>query len=207
METWLDRLPSGWKRLVSLHMILKRYVVVSWVDMIYSEWLISCQFCQGFSIFTTCFMLVSVESVHSAYICSIIIARPEAWGFWFSSVLVLLRAWAIWGTRRRVTNIFAWSYVGYIVVLMASSVHGLYTGNSRSLCTVFIFICKNGFASVVHFQFLKVAQVCVATGPSRWLLFGSCSILILCYFKEYVVGRFYIVSCILTDVSSALMIL
>ncbi|KAG1880516.1 hypothetical protein C8R48DRAFT_167539 [Suillus tomentosus] len=104
------------------------------------------KFCQGFAIFSTCFMLVSVESIH---------------------ILVLLRAWAIWGTRRRVTNIFAWSYVVYIVVLMASSVWGLYTGNSRSLCTVFIFIRKNGFASVVHFQFLRVAQVCVATGPSR----------------------------------------
>ncbi|KAG1907902.1 uncharacterized protein F5891DRAFT_997744 [Suillus fuscotomentosus] len=93
------------------------------------------KFCRGFSIFSTCFTLVSVESIH---------------------ILVLLRAWAIWGTRRRVTNIFAWSYVGCIVVLMVSSVYGLYTGN-------------------IHFQFLEVAQVCVATGPNYvWLIyFGS----------------------------------
>ncbi|KAG1795157.1 uncharacterized protein HD556DRAFT_1307740 [Suillus plorans] len=111
------------------------------------------KFCQGFSIFTTCFMRVSIESIH---------------------ILVLLRAWAIWGTRRRVTNIFTWSYVGYIVVLVASSAYGLYAGN-------------------IHFQFLDVVQVCVATGP-------------ICYFKAYVVGRFYIVFGILTDVSSASMI-
>lgn len=96
------------------------------------------KFCQGFAIFSTCFMLVSVESIH---------------------ILVLLRAWAIWGTRRRVTNIFAWSYVVYIVVLMASSVWGLYTGN-------------------IHFQFLRVAQVCVATGPKYvWLIYFASFIL------------------------------
>ncbi|KAG2112980.1 uncharacterized protein F5147DRAFT_835107 [Suillus discolor] len=96
------------------------------------------KFCQGFSIFTTCFMLVSIQSIH---------------------ILVLLRAWAIWGTRRRVMMSFAWSYVGCIVVLVASAVYGLYAGD-------------------IQFQFLDVAQVCVATGPKYvWSIYVGSFIL------------------------------
>jgi len=39
-------------------------------------------------------------------------------------VLVLLRAWAIWGTRKRVINILIWSYMIYVVVLMGGLMYG-----------------------------------------------------------------------------------
>jgi hypothetical protein len=67
-------------------------------------------------------MYLSTESIHSAYIYSIV-ARLESFGF--SSVLVLVRAWAIWGTRKRVTKILAWSYVCYILMLLTGSAHNL----------------------------------------------------------------------------------
>lgn len=50
-------------------------------------------------------------------------------------------------------------------------------------------------------MFLDVIHVCVTTMPSKWLLFDSYSILIVCCFEEYVVSWFYIVFGILTDVS------
>ncbi|KAG2345856.1 hypothetical protein BDR05DRAFT_93118 [Suillus weaverae] len=92
-------------------------------------------FCRRFAIFTTCFMFVSSELIH---------------------ILVLVRAWAIWGTRKRVTNILAWSYVCYVVMLLAGSAHSLSTGN-------------------IQFLFLDVIQVCMTRMPKYvWLVyFGS----------------------------------
>jgi hypothetical protein len=110
-------------------------------------------------------MFLSTESVHSAYIYSIITARLERIGF--SSVLVLVRAWAIWGTRKRVTNILTWSYVGYVMMLLAGSAHTLQLGNSGSHLFVFILICKNSCALVVQYQFINVIHVCVTTMPSK----------------------------------------
>ncbi|KAG2143819.1 uncharacterized protein EDB93DRAFT_1291165 [Suillus bovinus] len=83
------------------------------------------EFCQGFSIFTTCFMFISTESVH---------------------ILVLVRAWAIWGTRRGVMNILAWSYVGYIVMLLVGATFHLH-------------------AYHLHFEFLQAIHVCVTKMP------------------------------------------
>ncbi|KAG2031664.1 hypothetical protein BDR03DRAFT_92205 [Suillus americanus] len=93
------------------------------------------KFCQGFATFTTCFMLLSTESIH---------------------ILVLVRAWAIWGTRKRVMNILAWSYVCYVVTMLASSTYSVQAGN-------------------IHYLFLDVIQVCVTTMPKyMWLIyFGS----------------------------------
>ncbi|KAG1885822.1 hypothetical protein F4604DRAFT_1973264 [Suillus subluteus] len=83
------------------------------------------KFCQRFVIFTTCFMFVSTESIH---------------------ILVLMRAWAIWGTRKRVTKILTWSYVGYIVMLLSGSAFNL---NARDN----------------QFPFLDVIHVCVTIMP------------------------------------------
>ncbi|KAG1812825.1 uncharacterized protein BJ212DRAFT_1588845 [Suillus subaureus] len=96
------------------------------------------KFCQRFTIFTTCFMFVSTESIH---------------------ILVLVRAWAIWGTRKRLTNIFTWSYVGYVLMLLISSVHSLHARN-------------------IQFLFLDVTQVCVTIMPKYvWLVYVGSFIL------------------------------
>ncbi|KAG2364681.1 hypothetical protein BDR07DRAFT_771309 [Suillus spraguei] len=93
------------------------------------------KFCQCFAVFTTCFMFVSIESIH---------------------ILVLVRAWAIWGTQKRVKNILAWSYVGYVATLLVSSAYSVHAGN-------------------IQYLFLDVIQVCVTTMPDDlWLVyFGS----------------------------------
>ncbi|KAG1826027.1 uncharacterized protein BJ212DRAFT_319514 [Suillus subaureus] len=96
------------------------------------------KFCQHFVIFTTWFMFVSTESIH---------------------ILVLMRAWAIWGTRKRATKILGWSYVGYILMLLAGSAHNL---NARNM----------------QFPFLDVIHVCVTTMPEYvWLVYVGSFIL------------------------------
>ncbi|KAG1771103.1 hypothetical protein EV702DRAFT_1202132 [Suillus placidus] len=131
-------------------------------------------FCRHFAIFTTCFMFASSELIHSTYIYRQSLHVLRVWGF---SVLVLVRAWAIWGARKWVTNILAWSYVCYVVMLLYGSAHSLSTGNSGSFCSDFIFIRNNGSASVVHFLFLDVIQS--ATSKNMWLVaFKSCSWLV-----------------------------
>ncbi|KAG2072385.1 hypothetical protein BDR04DRAFT_1230524 [Suillus decipiens] len=96
------------------------------------------KFCQCFAVFTTCFMFISIESIH---------------------ILVLVRAWAIWGTRKRVMSILAWSYVGYVVTLLVSSAYSVHAANIRYL-------------------FLDVIQVCVTTMPDYvWLVYVGSFIL------------------------------
>ncbi|KAG1867972.1 hypothetical protein DFJ58DRAFT_119304 [Suillus subalutaceus] len=96
------------------------------------------KFCQRFVIFTTCFMFVSTESIH---------------------ILVLMRAWAIWGTRKRVTKILTWSYVGYIVMLLSGSAFNLNARNNQ-------------------FPFLDVIHVCVTIMPKYvWLVYVGSFIL------------------------------
>lgn len=96
------------------------------------------EFCQRFVIFTTCFMFISTESIH---------------------ILVLMRAWAIWGTRKHVTKILAWSYVGYILMLLAGSASNLNAKNHQ-------------------FSFLDVIHVCVTIMPKHvWLVYVGSIIL------------------------------
>ncbi|KAG1738999.1 hypothetical protein EDB19DRAFT_1712426 [Suillus lakei] len=96
------------------------------------------KFCQHFATFTTCFMFVSTESIH---------------------ILVLVRGWAIWGTRKRVTKILIWSYLSYIVMLLVCSSRSLLAGN-------------------VQFSFLDEIHVCVATMPKLvWLVYVGSFIL------------------------------
>ncbi|KAG0698164.1 hypothetical protein DFH29DRAFT_1081920 [Suillus ampliporus] len=93
------------------------------------------EFCQRFATFTTCFMFLSTESIH---------------------IIVLMRAWAIWGTRKIVTKILIWSYVSYILMLLVGSVY-------------------NVNASHYVFPQLDVIRICVTTMPKYvWLIyFGS----------------------------------
>ncbi|KAG2093114.1 uncharacterized protein F5147DRAFT_840531 [Suillus discolor] len=96
------------------------------------------EFCQRFAIFTTCFMFVSTESIH---------------------ILVLVRAWAIWGTRKYVANIIGWSYVGYIIMLLAGSAFNLHNDN-------------------IQFEFLDVIHVCTAKMTKYvWLIYVGSFIL------------------------------
>ncbi|KAG2144275.1 hypothetical protein DEU56DRAFT_237172 [Suillus clintonianus] len=95
----------------------------------------SMAFCQSFTYFTTCFVFLSTESIH---------------------ILVLMRAWAIWGTPKRVSTILIWSYVSYVLILIATSLHRINT---------------------IHLSFphLNVTQICVGSFPKYvWLMyFGS----------------------------------
>lgn len=96
------------------------------------------KFCQRFAIFTTCFMFISTESIH---------------------ILVLVRAWAIWGTRKRVTNILTWSYVGYVIMLLSGSAHTLQSAD-------------------IQYLFVDVIHVCVTTMPKYvWLVYVGSFIL------------------------------
>ncbi|KAG0707929.1 hypothetical protein DFH29DRAFT_1075917 [Suillus ampliporus] len=93
------------------------------------------EFCRRFAVLTTCFMFLSTESIH---------------------ILVLLRAWAIWGTRKIVTKVLIWSYVSYILMLLVGSMYNV---------------------NAYHYPFphLDMIHVCVATMPKYvWLIyFGS----------------------------------
>ncbi|KAG1857381.1 hypothetical protein DFJ58DRAFT_726954 [Suillus subalutaceus] len=57
-------------------------------------------FCQRFSIITSYFMFISSESIH---------------------ILVLIRAWAIWGAQRGMSNILIGGYVSYVLILLGIS--------------------------------------------------------------------------------------
>ncbi|KAG0707925.1 hypothetical protein DFH29DRAFT_559705 [Suillus ampliporus] len=69
------------------------------------------EFCQRFAVFTTCFMFLSTVSIH---------------------ITVLVRAWAIWGTRKIVTKILIWSYVSYILFVVIASAYSVNAGHCRS---------------------------------------------------------------------------
>ncbi|KAG2143808.1 uncharacterized protein EDB93DRAFT_1251860 [Suillus bovinus] len=93
-------------------------------------------FCQRFAISTTCFMLLSSESIH---------------------ILVLMRAWAIWGTRKRETNILVGGYVFYVLILLAMNLIGAVHDSHED------------------FQYLDLVGICVSAMPEyMWLsYFGS----------------------------------
>jgi hypothetical protein len=69
---------------------------------------------------TTYFMILSSESIHSACASFFMVAHAENQ----YSVLVLIRAWAIWGTSRSVTNILVGSYATYVLILLALASYG-----------------------------------------------------------------------------------
>ena len=47
----------------------------------------------------------------------------------FYAVLVLMRAWAIWGTKRRTTKFLIWSYVIYFIVQMFGAMWSIVGGH------------------------------------------------------------------------------
>jgi hypothetical protein len=64
-----------------------------------------------------------------------------------SSVLVLTRAGAIWGTRKRVTQILIMGYIGYVLVLMGAATFGV--NNSHGIHLAGFFFSSLSFTEMV----------------------------------------------------------
>ncbi|KAG2116169.1 hypothetical protein DEU56DRAFT_173519 [Suillus clintonianus] len=97
-------------------------------------------FCNHFAFFTSCFTILSTESIH---------------------ILVLIRARAIWGTQKCLTNILIWSYVSYVLVLIGTGTYGV-LANHGLPPHCFSFSCtKNDCALAVQFLYIDVTHVCV----------------------------------------------
>lgn len=62
------------------------------------------------------------------------------------SVLVLMRAWAIWGTRKRVTQILIMCYIGYVLMLMSAATYGINNKHGSPRCSF-------------HFSFTEMAAL------------------------------------------------
>ncbi|KIJ60341.1 hypothetical protein HYDPIDRAFT_117233 [Hydnomerulius pinastri MD-312] len=90
-------------------------------------------FCQKFHLFTSIFMILAAESIH---------------------VLVLTRAWAIWGCKRRVAIRLAAGYLLYIVAMIS----------------VVIYATKTKIFST--FQAVETSDICTGyTTPYVWLIY------------------------------------
>ncbi|KAG1726146.1 hypothetical protein EDB19DRAFT_1833546 [Suillus lakei] len=87
-------------------------------------------FCHRFAFFTSCFMILSTESIH---------------------ILVLMRAWAIWGTQKRVANILIWCYVLYVLVLTGTATYSVTTNHTQFSQLDVTHICV-GAVPIYHFK-------------------------------------------------------
>ncbi|KAG2364833.1 hypothetical protein BDR07DRAFT_749369 [Suillus spraguei] len=67
-------------------------------------------FCNRFTLSTSCFMFLSMESIH---------------------IIVLVRTWAIWGTQKRMASILIWSYVFYVLVLIGTAAYNATTNHTQ----------------------------------------------------------------------------
>ncbi|KAG1874459.1 hypothetical protein F4604DRAFT_1764894 [Suillus subluteus] len=96
-------------------------------------------FCQRFSIITSYFMFISSESIH---------------------ILVLIRAWAIWGAQRGMSNILIGSYVSYVLILLGVSSYGAHHDSSE------------------EYLYLDLVKICVSAMPKlMWLCYVGSFIL------------------------------
>ncbi|KAG1735944.1 uncharacterized protein EDB91DRAFT_546988 [Suillus paluster] len=84
------------------------------------------EFCQHFALSTSYFMILSSESIH---------------------ILVLMRAWAIWGTRTGVSKILVGSYVSYVLILLGAATYGA------------------SHSPDAKFHYLDLIQICVGAMP------------------------------------------
>lgn len=96
-------------------------------------------FCQRFSIVTSSFMILSSESIH---------------------ILVLIRVWAIWGTRRSMSIFLIGGYALYLLILLGVSFLGAHHDTSEV------------------FQYLDLVKICVSAMPKlMWLCYVGSFIL------------------------------
>ncbi|KAG0691855.1 hypothetical protein DFH29DRAFT_1009997 [Suillus ampliporus] len=99
-------------------------------------------FCRNFALSTSYIMIISSESIH---------------------ILVLMRAWAILGTRTGVTRILIGSYMSYVLILLGAATYGA-THN------------------IMEFHHLNLIQICVAAMSKyvlhrQWLCYAGSSVL------------------------------
>ncbi|KAF9233750.1 hypothetical protein BU15DRAFT_79813 [Melanogaster broomeanus] len=92
------------------------------------------QFCARFNLFASIFMTLAAESIH---------------------VLVLMRAWAIWGCTYRLAVLLILLYIVYILVVIGMMIY------------------VDPVPSVVAFQYLDETGVCVEPmSPFSWVLYA-----------------------------------
>ncbi|KIJ65475.1 hypothetical protein HYDPIDRAFT_27475 [Hydnomerulius pinastri MD-312] len=97
------------------------------------------KFCARFNLFTAIFMIFSSESIH---------------------ILVLMRAWAIWGCQYRIAVWLTALYIIYMMVVVGMTAYG---ANS---------------ANFIKFQYLDIVGVCVGIIPPLvWLTYLASFIL------------------------------
>lgn len=56
------------------------------------------------------------------------------------SVLVLMRAWAIWGTGKRTSQVLLWSYVIYFIIQLAGALWTVKGGHIGQSCCFLSFL-------------------------------------------------------------------
>ncbi|KIK91021.1 hypothetical protein PAXRUDRAFT_652281 [Paxillus rubicundulus Ve08.2h10] len=106
------------------------------IQVVETGWVVhdSQDLCQRFNLFASIFMILSAESIH---------------------ILVLLRAWAIWGCERRVATVLIGVYSVYLFLMLIMVALGM---NSQSFH---------------EFQYLDLIGVCVGVIPRMWFLFWA----------------------------------
>ncbi|KIJ65485.1 hypothetical protein HYDPIDRAFT_88086, partial [Hydnomerulius pinastri MD-312] len=133
----------------------------TFIHVIETGWVVhnSQDLCQRFNLFTSIFMLLSSESIH---------------------ILVLFRAWAIWGCQKRVATTLISVYFIYLLLTLGMTGFGTNTENCayRSLYASLhtdIYVCwisldclrrVHPHVGLVHeFQYLDVVGICVGVMP------------------------------------------
>ncbi|KAF8840387.1 hypothetical protein BDN67DRAFT_951686 [Paxillus ammoniavirescens] len=109
----------------------------TFIHVVETGWIVhdSQDLCQRFNLFISIFMTLAAESIH---------------------ILVLLRAWAIWGCQRRVATILIGAYCVYLLLIL----------------TMVAISTKN--QSFHQFQYLDLIGICVGVIPPYvWLLCGA----------------------------------
>ncbi|KIJ21038.1 hypothetical protein PAXINDRAFT_95988, partial [Paxillus involutus ATCC 200175] len=109
----------------------------TFIQVVETGWIVhdSQDLCQRFNLFISIFMTLGAESIH---------------------ILVLLRAWAIWGCQRRVATILISAYCVYLLLIL----------------TIVAISTKS--QSFYQFQYLNLIGICVEVIPPYiWLLCGA----------------------------------
>ncbi|KAH7920901.1 hypothetical protein BV22DRAFT_1020366 [Leucogyrophana mollusca] len=103
--------------------------------------------CHGFDVFSTIYVLLATESIH---------------------ILVLLRAWAIWGCTRRMAAWLISIYTTYTLLSLGMIVYGINTASCRSLFLCLALVPFSDSLSLVYtFEHLEIIRICVGHMPRK----------------------------------------